>query len=221
LNENLLFEVNIEDYDCTNVGLNTVILTVTDEAGNSAFHNEVYLYVRDNIAPSVIANNSYTYDLNGMSAYTITPEDVVKSSSDNCSDPTLSVDQSIFTSTGTYTVILTAEDGSENTAEDTIDITIEDSAAGSGSANLSFKRKLSLTVSPVPFTDVININFSKSTSLNTEVTLFDFNMMPTGILFTDNAGNLISDYTGGLMSGVYILQITVGNETKTATIVKN
>ena len=219
-NANLIFNLEVTDFTCINLGLNTIELEVMDEAGNSAFEM-VNLYVEDNISPTVIANNPYTYDLNGMSAYTITAEDVVKSSSDNCSDPILSIDQSIFTSTGTFTVTLTAEDSSGNTAEDTIDITIEDSADGAGSAGLSFKRNLNLTVFPVPFTDVINIDFSKATDLNTvSVVLFDFNMNETSITFSPNAGNLKSSFTGSLQTGLYILQVTVGSETKTATIVK-
>jgi|GEM_PF-6052970 len=219
--ENLTFEISQSNFDCSHLRLNNIELTVTDEAGNSA-EQIVNLYVEDNIDPSVIASNPFTYDLNGMAAYTITPQDVVKSSSDNCSDPTLSVDPSVFTSTGAFTITLTAEDGSGNTAEDTIDITIEDSASGSGSANLSFRRNLNLTIFPVPFIDEINIDFSKSTNLNTvSVILYDFSMNETGVTFSPNNGNLISNSTGTLSPGLYILQITVGTETKTVTIVKD
>ena len=40
------------------------------------------------------------------------------------------------------------------------------------------------------------------------------------IPFYDNGGNLISDSTGTLAFGIYILQITVADETKTVQIVK-
>ncbi len=71
----------------------------------------------------------------------------------------------------------------------------------------------------MPFTDVININFSKTTDLNTvQVVLFDFNMMPTGINFDVNNGSLISENTCGLTQPNYIIQIIVSGETKTTTV---
>jgi Leucine-rich repeat (LRR) protein len=216
LNADLTFSVDIEDFDCSNLGSNNVELAVTDEAGNFSTEN-VIVNVVDNIPPSVSADPTFSYDLNGM-AFNLTVEDIHKSSADNCGDPVLSIDQSLFTSPGIYIVTLTATDGSSNTAEDTTEVIIEDSAA---STDLKFKKNLVLTIYPVPFTDVININFSKPTDLNTvQVVLFDFNMMPTGIQFSPNSGSFISDYTGALSSGMYIMQITVNGETKTVMIVK-
>lgn len=82
-----------------------------------------------------------------------------------------------------------------------------------------------LTISPNPFKDVININFSKPTDLNppnVTVKLFYLdgdNMIEINIEFIDDGnGNLISDNTEELMAGNYVIQITVAGVTKTAII---
>lgn len=198
--------------------MNIIELEVIDEAGNSSFQM-VNVTVIDDIAPNVTAVNPFTHDLNGMSAFTIEAIDVLKSSSDNCGDPALSIDESIFRSPGTYTVTLTATDNGENTATNTVDVEIEDSAA---SEDLKLRKNLVLTIYPVPFTDIININFSKPTDLNTVqvVLLYLSNGINTGISFSANGDKLISNYTGGLDHGMYVLQITVAGETKTAIVIK-
>ena len=82
-----------------------------------------------------------------------------------------------------------------------------------------------LTISPNPFKDVININFSKPTDLNppnVTVKLFYLIgniMVLTNIEFIDDGnGNFISDNTGNLTVGNYVIQVTVAGVTKTAII---
>ncbi|WP_282136694.1 hypothetical protein [Seonamhaeicola maritimus] len=217
LNENLVFELNFSTFDCTHLGAPVELeLTITDEAGNGVL-THVYVEVVDNLPPTVTAINPYVYDLNGMTIYTITAEELVKASDDNCSNIIFSIDQSSFSSPDTYTVTLTATDGSGNTAEDTVDITIEDSAS---STELKFKQNLTLTVYPVPFTNEINILFSKPTDMN-NVTVTLFNAVPqdAGVNFIEVNGSLLGD-TSGLSQGFYTLQITISGQTKSVTIVK-
>ena len=152
-----------------------------------------------------------------MSAYTITAQDVVKSSSDNCEVIDFSIDQSIFTSPGVYTVTLTATDSSGNTAEDTIDITIVDSAS---SAELKFKQNQTLTIYPVPFSTELNILFSKAINLNNvQVILFTSSGGNTGITFNEVNGALVGNGSG-LPAGIYVLQITISGQTKSVNIVR-
>ena len=84
-----------------------------------------------------------------------------------------------------------------------------------------------LTISPNPFKDVININFSKPTDLNppnVTVKLFYLdgdNMIKINIEFIDDGnGNLISDNTENLKDGSYVIQITVAGVTKTVIVIK-
>jgi len=194
---------------------------LTDEAGNFSTEN-VIVNVVDNTPPSVSADPTFSYDLNGDASFTLEPLDIHKSSSDNCGDPTLSIDQSLFTTPGIYIVTLTATDGSSNTAEDTTIVTIEDSVASTG---IKFKKNLVLTIYPVPFTDVININFSKPTDMTTvTVILTDLLGNNTNIPFSDKSNVHISSDSTLLvsnLSGMFILQITVAGATKTAIISSN
>lgn len=66
---------------------------------------------------------------------------------------------------------------------------------------------------------MINISFSKPTDLNT-VSVFIFNISgeDTNIRFYSNGQNMISEDTSGLMTGEYILQMTVGNKTQSVQI---
>ena len=221
LNADLIFSVDIENFDCSNLGSNNVVLTVTDEAGNFSTGN-VVINVVDNTPPSVSADPTFSYDLNGDASFTLEPLDIHKSSSDNCVDPTLSIDQSLFTSPGIYIVTLTATDGSSTTAEDTTEVIIEDSAASTG---LKFKKNLVLTIYPMPFTDVININFSKPTDMTT-VTVVLTNLLGNNqnIPFSDKSNVFISSDSTLLvsnLSGMFIIQITVAGETKTAILCSN
>ncbi|GGH36993.1 MopE-related protein [Mangrovimonas yunxiaonensis] len=213
----LIFEISQSNFNCGNLGLNQLELMVTDQAGNTAVQM-VNLYVVDNLNPSVSTLNDFVVDLNGMSAYNITTDDVHRNSSDNCEVASLDINQSIFTSIGVYTVTLTATDSSGNTATDTIEITVEDSA---GSAVLKFRQNLEVTIYPVPIAEAIHLNFSYAIDLSTvDVQLFDFNLNPTEVDFMEDSGSIISSNTEDLSAGIYLIQITIAGQTKTELLVK-
>jgi hypothetical protein len=215
--ENLMFEVGQSDFNCSQLGSNQITLIVTDEAGNDS-SQLVNIFVEDNIEPSVTGVNDFSHDLNGMTAYTIIPEDLVKSSSDNCSIINFSINQSVFTAPGVYLVTLTATDTSGNESQDTVEITIEDSGS---SAELKFKQNLTLTIYPVPFSREINILFSKVVDFNTvEVILFTSLGSNTSITFSEVNGDLVSNSVP-TESGIYILQVTISGQTKSVNIVKD
>ncbi|MFZ9028070.1 MAG: HYR domain-containing protein, partial [Crocinitomicaceae bacterium] len=78
----LSLELDIENFDCSNVGVNTVVLTVTDNNGNISICS-ASVTVEDNIAPSITCPSDITLsnDANLCSAVH-TPADVLFS--DNC-----------------------------------------------------------------------------------------------------------------------------------------
>ena len=111
-------------FDCTNVGINTVTLTVTDANGNST-SKDATVTISDIIAPKAIAKN-ITVKLNASGSATITPEDVNDGSFDNCSF-TLSLSVSTFDCTNIglpNTVTLTVRDASGNTNTTTAVVTV-------------------------------------------------------------------------------------------------
>ncbi|WP_452608620.1 collagen-binding domain-containing protein [Roseivirga echinicomitans] len=120
--------VSKTNFDCSNIGSNTVTLTVTDNNGNTSTKTATVTIV-DNIAPTVIAKDiSLTLDANGNA--NITAAQVDNGSSDNC-NLTLSIDKTSFdcTSVGTQIVTLTGTDASGNTASATATVTVVDNIA--------------------------------------------------------------------------------------------
>ncbi len=113
-------------FDCTNVGDNTVTLTVTDTSGNSSTATAV-VRVEDTTAPTVVTQN-LTVELDALGKATITPADVNNGSTDNCTIDTMSLDITTFdcTNLGDNTVILTVSDTSGNSNTATATVTVED-----------------------------------------------------------------------------------------------
>lgn len=112
-------------FTCTDLGANTVTLTVSDVAGNIATQTAV-VTVEDGIDP-VVATRNFTLQLNSEGTGGITPALVDNGSSDNCSF-TLSLDKSGFdcSDVGDNIVTLTATDTAGNTASATAVVTVED-----------------------------------------------------------------------------------------------
>lgn len=115
-------------FDCSDIGPNTVTLTVTDASGNSSSCNSV-VTVEDNIPPSAFCKNVTLYLDSGGNA-NLTPDDVDNGSSDNCPGGlVLSLDRTNFGCADTgapVTVDLTATDASGNAVTCSALITVMD-----------------------------------------------------------------------------------------------
>lgn len=112
------------NFDCSNVGANTVTLTVTDIRGN-VNTAQATVTVVDNILPTVITQNQTIYlDANGQASITVAMID--NGSFDNCSVATLVLDNMNFdcANVGANTVTLTATDvnGNVNSAQATVTV---------------------------------------------------------------------------------------------------
>ncbi|MDW3193797.1 MAG: MBG domain-containing protein [Cytophagales bacterium] len=105
----LILSLSRTSFSCEDLGANTVILSVSDASGNETTASAIVTVV-DNIAPVAFAKN-ITVD----AGETLLPSDIDDGSSDNCS-VTLSLDQNVFNTPGSYTVTLTATDPAGNTA---------------------------------------------------------------------------------------------------------
>jgi len=115
-------------FACNHLGVNTVVLTVTDVNSNVSTCSAT-VTVRDNILPVALCK-SLTLQLDASGAGTITTADVNNGSSDNCGF-TLSLNNSAFgcAQVGRNTVVLTATDAAGNTATCTATITVKDQVA--------------------------------------------------------------------------------------------
>ncbi|WP_420315725.1 BspA family leucine-rich repeat surface protein [Ekhidna sp.] len=122
-NCSLTLSLDQTNFDCTDVGNQTVTLTVSD--GTNTSTGTATVTVVDDTAP-VVVTQDITVTLDATGTASITPMDIDNGSTDNCS-LTLSLDQTNFdcTDVGNQTITLTASDGT-NTSTGTATVTVED-----------------------------------------------------------------------------------------------
>jgi hypothetical protein len=121
--------VSPSNFTCSNVGANTVTLTVTDGYGNISTCNATVTVV-DVTAPIAQAQN-LTVQLDATGNASITATQVNNGSSDACGIGSLSVTPNTFTcsNVGTNQVTLTVTDNNGNTSTANATVTIEDNVA--------------------------------------------------------------------------------------------
>lgn len=107
--------LDITSFDCSNLGLNTVELTVEDNSGNVSTCN-AQVTIEDDVDPNAVCQNLTIYlDENGT--VSANPADVDNGSTDNCSVVAFSLSQTDFACAdlGQAVITLTVEDQSGNT----------------------------------------------------------------------------------------------------------
>lgn len=111
-------------FDCDDIGINTVILTVTDQSGNTATCS-ASVTIEDEVPPVAVCQN-LTVTLGAGGTVTITADDVDNGSTDNCAIDTIFLDQYLFTcdDAGTNIIKLTVLDESGNMAMCTAIVTV-------------------------------------------------------------------------------------------------
>ncbi|GAA4314311.1 hypothetical protein GCM10023115_28610 [Pontixanthobacter gangjinensis] len=122
-------ELDVTEFNCANVGANTVTLTATDVNGNISSATAT-VTVEDNIAAEVLTQDiTVELDVNGMAVISV--EDIDNSSSDNCEIESLELDVNEFSckNVGANTVTLTATDVNGNISSATAMVTVEDNIA--------------------------------------------------------------------------------------------
>jgi len=121
--------LDINTFDCNNIGPNIVTLTATDKSGNST-SCPATVTVEDNIAPVAICQDvtvKLDHDGNGS----ITPEMVDNGSNDACPIVSLALNVSDFdcNNYGANNVVLTVTDTSGNTSTCPATVTVVDTVA--------------------------------------------------------------------------------------------
>ncbi|OYU94903.1 MAG: hypothetical protein CFE21_14590 [Bacteroidetes bacterium B1(2017)] len=118
--------LNQSTFNCGDLGLNTVTLSVGDASGNTS-NTTAIITVADSTKPTVVARNLTVY-LNQFGNASITTTMANNGSNDNCGISSLSLTKTDFdcSNTGTNTVTLTATDASNNASSATIVVTVLD-----------------------------------------------------------------------------------------------
>lgn len=118
--------VDNDTFDCSNVGPNTVTVTVTDTSGNVSTCTSI-VTVEDTVVPSALCQDIIVA-LDATGSVTIQPIDVDGGSTDNCEIATYAVDIDTFTcdDLGTNTVTLTVTDINGNSSTCNATVTVEE-----------------------------------------------------------------------------------------------
>src|SRR6185436_18308779 len=116
-------------FSCTNVGANTVVLTVTDNNGNSSTCSSI-VTVEDHIAPIALCK-AITVQLDAAGSASITAAQIDNGSSDACGIASLSLDKYSFScaNVGANTIVLTVTDNNGNSSTCSTIVTVEDHIA--------------------------------------------------------------------------------------------
>jgi hypothetical protein len=116
-------------FDCSDIGANTVTLTVTDKNGNTDSATAT-VTVQD-IAKPVIITKTATVQLNASGTVQITTADINNGSTDNCGIASITVFPDLFTcaNIGANMVTLTVTDVNGNMATKTATVNVQDKMA--------------------------------------------------------------------------------------------
>ncbi|MEM7101727.1 MAG: HYR domain-containing protein [Bacteroidota bacterium] len=120
--------VSPESFDCMDIGVNLVVLTVTDNLGETSTC-EAQVLVEDDELPAVICQN-ITVQLDNTGSVTVDPDQLDNGSTDNCGIVNMTLPQNTFdcNQSGDNTVILLVEDQGGNIGTCGAVITVEDAS---------------------------------------------------------------------------------------------
>jgi len=187
------FSLSPNTFTCANLGENFVILTATDQSGNTNTCQGKVTVV-DNIAPTALCRNA-TLNLNAAGQATLTVAQVNNGSFDNCTITSFALSQTLYTcaNLGANTVTLTATDQSGNTATCTSTVTVNDLIAPvafckNATANLGANGSITVLPSEVNNGSFDNCSFTLSL-LPSTFTCANIGVNTVTLRATDGSGN--------------------------------
>ena len=119
------YSLDVSSFDCTNLGTNTVTLTVTDTSGNSSVATATVTVV-DDIDPTITAPVDVTVSVDAASCEATGVTLGSPTTDDNCSVDTTTNDAPAVFPLGDTIVTWTVTDGTGNTATATQTVTVVD-----------------------------------------------------------------------------------------------
>ncbi|MDB4584636.1 HYR domain-containing protein, partial [Draconibacterium sp.] len=225
--------VSPNSFNCTDVGDNTVTLTVTDNNGNTSTCTST-VTIEDNINPTALCKD-ITVQLDATGNATIIAADIDNGSSDNCGIASMSVSPSSFdcTGTGNNTVTLTVTDDNGNTSTCTSTVTVEDNVSPTAVCQDITVQLDAAGVATITANDIDNGSSDNCAIANLSIDINSFNCTNLGdntvtLTFTDNSGNTSTctstvrvrddNFPVTITANVFYLPIECYGETTTVTI---
>lgn len=206
--------VNIDTFDCTMVGPNTVVLTVTDGSGNSDSCTAV-VTIEDNVSPAVVCQD-ITVQLDASGMVTIVASDIDGGSSDACGIASVAVDMDTFdcSNLGQNNVTLTAIDVNGNSASCIAVVTVEDTniAPMAVCQNITVPLSASGTVTILPQTvDAGSVGAGCVSGMTLDIDTFTCDDVgtPVEVTLTIMNGNGVTDSCTAFVNVVDSLHPTV------------
>jgi hypothetical protein len=148
--------LDIFQFDCDDLGPNTVTLTVTDSASNSNQCTTVVTVI-DKTNPVALCVETYQAALNDVGEFLLLPQMLNNGSSDNCGGTNMALSQSLFTVAhlGENDVLLTVTDNAENTSDCASKVIISQTTAMHEVA----VKSAGMVASPNPSSGVFQLQF--------------------------------------------------------------
>ncbi len=189
-----MFSLSQSNFDCTNIGNNLVVFTVTDANGNSNICNTL-ITIEDHTPPAPVCKNTVVV-LNTAGLASITFADIDNGTIDECSLDTLLLDKQNFTclDIGANTVTMTAIDDSGNSATCSATVTVQDNIAPIANCVSSISLQLDVNkMATVTAFDINNSSFdtcgiNMMTINQTSFTCSDIGSNAVTLTVIDNAG---------------------------------
>jgi|GEM_PF-6941429 len=168
-------------FTCADLGMNQVLLTVTDSAGNSDTCSAM-VTVEDNIAPTAVcAGNTFQLDSSGV--LSLSGADLDGGSSDNCGIASLSASPNTFgcSDLGSNTVTLTVSDAAGNTDTCSTVIVVAD-----GTAPVAVCQNITIQLNPNGVADITPVDVDGGSTDNCAI---DTATVSPNSFFCFDAGN--------------------------------
>ncbi|MAL59007.1 MAG: hypothetical protein CMC14_03075 [Flavobacteriaceae bacterium] len=187
--------IDTTSFDCSDIGPNTVTLTVANAAGATATCTAIVTVV-DSTPPNVICQD-VTVILDGAGSGTITTSDIDNGTTDACGIASLSLNTTTFdcSDVGTNTVILTATDVNGNSSSCTAIVTVLDNINPSAicqNITVSLDASGVATITPLQV-DGGSSDFCGIASRSIDISSFDCNDLganTVALTVTDTSGNI-------------------------------
>ncbi len=184
-------------FTCSNLGPNTVVLTVNDGNGNTSTCTAVVTVV-DLIPPTMLCKPLTVY-LNAAGTASATAAQINNGSTDNCTLVTLSLSPATYTcaNVGPTTVTLTATDQSGNTATCQNIVTVLDTIrptmlCKNATINLAANGQATLIVADINNGSFDNCSIATLVLSQTSFTCAQLGANPVTLTGTDPSGNTAS-----------------------------
>ncbi len=181
------YTLSNSNFDCSNVGSNTVTLTVYDAAGNSDMCLST-ITVIDATAPTVVGQN-ISIDLDASGNALIDASQIENGSTDNCGIQSYSISQTSFSCSdiGNNSITLSVEDVNGNIGTGIYTVTVNDVTPPIAIAQ-------DITVYLNSSGNAAILNSSVNNGSNDECSIASFNVSPNSVNCT-NVGSVSGTFT--------------------------